>query len=122
MGAYETLTAEGVKARVVSMPSWELFEQQDQAYRDQVLPPAVKGRVAVEQAATLGWDRYVGMGGGMIGMHTLRRLGAAGGICRSKFGFTPEAVLETKPRKQAKRSELKESRAMDMQTARRPTR
>ncbi len=70
MGAYETLTAEGVKARVVSMPSWELFEQQDEAYRDEVLPPAVKGRLAVEQAATMGWDRYIGHGAAMIGMHS----------------------------------------------------
>jgi transketolase len=102
MGAYETLTAEGVKARVVSMPSWELFEHQDQAYRDEVLPPSVKGRVAVEQAATLGWDRYIGMGGGMIGMHTF---GASAPLAalQNQFGFTPEAVLE-EARKQAKRT------------------
>ncbi len=102
MGAYETLTAEGVKARVVSMPSWELFEHQDQAYRDEVLPPSVKGRVAVEQAATLGWDRYIGMGGGMIGMHSF---GASAPLAalQKQFGFTPEAVLE-EARKQAKRT------------------
>jgi transketolase len=102
MGAYETLTAEGVKARVVSMPSWELFEHQDQAYRDEVLPPSVKGRVAVEQAATLGWDRYIGMGGGMIGMHTF---GASAPLAalQNQFGFTPEAVLE-EARKQARRT------------------
>ncbi len=101
MGAYETLTAEGVKARVVSMPSWELFEQQDEAYRDEVLPPAVKGRLAVEQAATMGWDRYIGMGGGMIGMHSF---GASAPLAalQKKFGFTPEAVL-AEARKQAKR-------------------
>jgi transketolase len=58
--AYEQLTAEGIKARVVSMPSWELFEQQNQAYRDQVMPPEITARVSVEQASTLGWDRYVG--------------------------------------------------------------
>ncbi len=102
MGAYETLTAEGTKARVVSMPSWELFEAQDQAYRDQVLPPAVKGRVAVEQAATMGWDRYVGFDGRVIGMHSF---GASAPLAalQTKFGFTPEAVLD-EARKQAKRS------------------
>ena len=102
MGAYETLTAEGVAARVVSMPSWELFEHQDQAYRDEVLPPSVKGRVAVEQAATQGWDRYIGMGGGMIGMHSF---GASAPLAalQKQFGFTPEAVLE-EARKQAKRT------------------
>ena len=101
MGAYETLTGEGVKARVVSMPSWELFEQQDQQYRDEVLPPSVKGRLAVEQAATLGWDRYIGLGGGMIGMHSF---GASAPLAalQKQFGFTPEAVLE-EARKQAKR-------------------
>ncbi len=101
MGAYEALTAEGVKARVVSMPSWELFEHQDEAYKEQVLPLAVKGRVAVEQAATLGWDRYIGHGGAMIGMHSF---GASAPLAalQTKFGFTPEAVLN-EARKQAKR-------------------
>src|SRR3954454_1743829 len=60
VGAYEALTAEGVKARVVSMPSWELFESQDQAYRESVLPSNVSARLAVEQASSIGWDRYVG--------------------------------------------------------------
>jgi transketolase len=101
MGAFETLTAEGIRARVVSMPSWELFEQQDQSYRDDVLPPSVKGRLAVEQAATLGWDRYIGMGGGMIGMHSF---GASAplAVLQQQFGFTPEAVLE-EARRQANR-------------------
>ncbi len=96
MGAYETLTAEGIKARVVSMPSWELFEDQDEAYRDEVLPPDVQGRVAVEQAATIGWDRYVGQQAPMIGMHTF---GASAPLpdLQKKFGFTPEAVLERRP-------------------------
>jgi transketolase len=86
---------------VVSMPSWELFEQQDQSYRDDVLPPSVKGRLAVEQAATLGWDRYIGMGGGMIGMHSF---GASAplAVLQQQFGFTPEAVLE-EARRQANR-------------------
>ncbi|WP_439953147.1 transketolase-like TK C-terminal-containing protein, partial [Escherichia coli] len=70
VGAYETLKAEGVKARVVSMPSWDLFERQDQAYRESVLPPAVKARVAVEQGSVIGWDRYAGSEGAIVGMHT----------------------------------------------------
>jgi transketolase len=99
--AYETLTAEGIKARVVSMPSWEIFEQQDAAYKDHVLPPEVKGRVAVEQAATMGWDRYVGHGGMVIGMHSF---GASAPLAalQAKFGFTADAVID-EARKQAKR-------------------
>ncbi len=101
MGAYETLTSEGIKARVVSMPSWELFEEQDEAYRDEVFPPDVLGRVAVEQAATIGWDRYVGSKGTVIGMHTF---GASAPLpdLQKKFGFTPEKVMEA-ARKQAGR-------------------
>jgi transketolase len=101
MEAFEALTTEGIKARVVSMPSWELFEQQNQSYRDEVLPPSVKGRLAVEQAGTLGWDRYIGMGGGMIGMHSF---GASAplAVLQQQFGFTPEAVL-AEARKQATR-------------------
>ncbi|MFB0492387.1 transketolase [Methylobacterium sp. OAE515] len=93
VGAYEALKAEGVKARVVSMPSWELFERQDAAYRDSVLPPAVKARVAVEQGSVIGWDRYAGSEGAIIGMHTF---GASAPIkdLQTKFGFTPEKVLE----------------------------
>ncbi len=101
MGAYETLKAEGVKARVVSMPCWELFEAQDQKYRDEVLPPSVKGRVAVEMAATIGWDRYVGWDGVTIGMHSFG-LSAPLAALQKQFGFTPEAVLDA-ARKQAKR-------------------
>ncbi|MCJ2066414.1 transketolase [Methylobacterium sp. J-088] len=93
VGAYEALTADGVKARVVSMPSWELFERQDRAYRESVLPPAVKARVAVEQGSVIGWDRYAGSEGAIIGMHTF---GASAPIkdLQTKFGFTPEKVLE----------------------------
>jgi transketolase len=88
---YEKLAAEGVKARVVSMPSWELFEQQDAAYRAAVLPPAVTRRVAVEQASTLGWERYTGLRGAIIGMKTF---GASAPLKELlvKFGFTPEHV------------------------------
>ena len=92
VAAYEALTAEGVAARVVSMPSWELFDRQDAAYRESVLPAAVLARVAVEQATTLGWERYVGSGGAIIGMSTF---GASAPLkaLQSKFGFTPEAVV-----------------------------
>ncbi|MDA8252212.1 MAG: transketolase [Rhodospirillales bacterium] len=92
-GAWEALTRDGIRARVVSMPSWELFEQQPQDYRDSVLPPAVTARLAVEQAAVIGWDRYVGPKGRVIGMHTF---GASAPISAllGKFGFTPEKVLE----------------------------
>ena len=101
VGAYEALKAEGIDARVVSMPSWELFEQQDQAYQDEVLPPGVPGRVAVEQGSVIGWDRYVGRGGAIIGMHTFGASAPAAAL-QTKFGFTPEKVLET-ARAQAKR-------------------
>jgi transketolase len=76
----------------VSMPSWELFEKQDQAYRDSVLPPPVTARIAVEQASTIGWDRYVGAAGSVIGMHTF---GASAPLkaLLTKFGFTPDKVL-----------------------------
>lgn len=93
VGAYEALKAEGVSARVVSMPSWDLFEEQDETYRRSVLPPEITGRVAVEQAAVMGWDRYVGPTGAVIGMHTFGASAPAGSLA-TKFGFTPEKVLE----------------------------
>ena len=82
----------GIQARVVSMPSWELFERQDQAYRDSVLPPAVKARVSVEMASTFGWSRYVGMSGTSIGMHSF---GASAPLkaLQKHFGFTVENVV-----------------------------
>jgi transketolase len=91
--AYEQLAAEGVRARVVSMPSWELFDRQPDAYRASVLPPAVTARVSVEQASTLGWSRWVGVAGEMIGMHTF---GASAPLkaLQTKFGFTPERVVQ----------------------------
>jgi transketolase len=90
--AYEALTAEGVQARVVSMPSWDLFERQSQAYRDSVIPPDVTARVSVEEASTFGWSRYVGPMGESIGMHTF---GASAPLkdLQRKFGFTPERVV-----------------------------
>jgi transketolase len=74
------------------MPSWELFEQQDQAYWDSVLPPAVTARVAVEQASVIGWDRYVGRFGAKIGMHTFGSSAPLKDLL-TKFGFTPDKVL-----------------------------
>lgn len=90
--AFEQLSKDGIKARVVSMPSWELFEKQDRAYRDSVLPPAVKARVSVEMATTFGWSRYVGPGGASIGMHSF---GASAPIkaLLKHFGFTVENVV-----------------------------
>lgn len=93
LSAYEKLMAEKVKARVVSMPSWDLFEKQPQAYRDEVLPPSVTARLAIEAAAPFGWERYVGSKGDVIGM---TRFGASAPyqILAEKFGFTPEHVVE----------------------------
>ncbi|HLK33834.1 MAG TPA: transketolase [Terriglobales bacterium] len=90
--AYEKLTAEGAKARVVSMPSWEIFEQQSREYREQVLPSEVLRRISVEQASTLGWSQYVGPRGRCIGMKTF---GASAPLkeLQKKFGFTPDALL-----------------------------
>jgi transketolase len=90
--AHEKLTAEGVKSRLVSMPSWEVFEHQPKEYRDSVFPPSVTARVSVEQAGTMGWDRYVGPSGCVIGMHTF---GASAPLkeLQKKFGFEPEAIV-----------------------------
>jgi transketolase len=92
LAAYEQLEREGVPARVVSMPSWELFEQQDQSYRDGILPPDITARVSVEMGSVIGWDRYVGAAGAKIGMHTF---GASAPLkdLLAKFGFTAEKVL-----------------------------
>ena len=93
ISAYEQLTSARIKARVVSMPSWDIFEQQNDVYKNQVLPPSVRARVSVEQAATLGWDRYVGPTGKIIGMHSF---GASAPLkdVQKKFGFTVEHVVE----------------------------
>jgi transketolase len=92
VSAYETLKAEGVKARVVSMPSWEVFEHQTPEYRDSVLPPSVTARVAVEQASAFGWARYTGLTGQIIGMRTF---GASAPLKEllKEFNFTTEAVV-----------------------------
>lgn len=89
--ARDELADEGVRVRVVSMPCWELFERQTQEYRDSVLPPSVVARVAIEQAATFGWERYVGDQGAVVGMHTF---GASAPLkaLLTKFGFTKDSV------------------------------
>ncbi|HUK14485.1 MAG TPA: transketolase [Thermoanaerobaculaceae bacterium] len=91
--AHERLARKGVRARVVSMPSWELFEREDEAYRRSVIPPGVTARVAVEQASAFGWERYAGEGGAIIAMHTF---GASAPLheLQRKFGFTPERIVE----------------------------
>ncbi len=93
LAARDELGSEGIGARVVSMPCWELFDRQSREYREEVLPPAVKARVGIEQASTLGWDRYVGDGGAVIGMNTF---GASAPLKEllTKFGFTPDRVSE----------------------------
>ena len=93
LSARDELAGAGVGARVVSMPCCELFDRQPQEYRDEVLPPSVKARVAIEQASTLGWHRYVGDGGAVVGMHTF---GASAPLKMlvEKFGFTPDAVAQ----------------------------
>ena len=85
------LKSQGLAARVVSLPSWELFEEQDEAYRDSVLPAAIKARVSVEAAATLGWERYAGPEGAIIGMHGFGASAPAKDLMR-EFGFTPEKI------------------------------
>jgi transketolase len=90
--AHSKLLAEGIRARVVSMPSWEIFDHQPPEYRDSVLPPTVTARVAVEQASTFGWERYVGSSGHIIGMRTF---GASAPLkaLQEKFGFEPDRVV-----------------------------
>ena len=93
IGAHEKLTADGVRSRVVSMPSWDIFEDQPQSYRDTVLPPQVTARIAIEQGSMLGWDRYVGTAGKVVGMKTF---GASAPLkeLQRKFGFQPERIVE----------------------------
>jgi transketolase len=92
--AHEALTSRGVRTRIVSMPSWDIFENQPQSYREEVLPPKIKARIAIEQGSVLGWDRYVGPEGRVIGMKTF---GASAPLkeLQRKFGFEPERVVMT---------------------------
>jgi transketolase len=92
--AYEKLKQEGIRARVVSMPSWDLFDNQDQSYRDQVLPPAVTARLAVEAASIFGWEKHVGPKGRVIGMRTFGASAPLKDVMK-KFGFTLDNVVQT---------------------------
>jgi transketolase len=90
--AHEKLISSGIRSRVVSMPSWDIFERETQEYRDGVLPPDVTARVAIEQASTFGWERYAGAAGRVIGMHTF---GASAPLkaLQQEFGLTVENVV-----------------------------
>ena len=94
IAAHETLTSQGVRSRVVSMPSWDIFEHQPRSYRDSVLPPGVTARVAIEQGSVLGWERYVGPAGRVIGMQTFGASAPLKELLRN-FGFAPERVVAT---------------------------
>ena len=93
LDAHEKLLASNVRARVVSMPSWEIFEHQSPEYRESVLPLKVTARIVVEQASTFGWERYVGISGGKVGMKTF---GASAPLkeLQKKFGFDPSKIVE----------------------------
>ena len=92
LGAQEALKKQGVEARVISMPSWKLFEDQDEAYRESVLPSQIKARVSVELAARFGWERYVGIDGARVGMRTFGESAPLQKLIK-KFGFTVEDVV-----------------------------
>jgi transketolase len=91
LAARDRRQADGIPTRVVSMPCWELFEDQDQSYRDQVLPPAVAARVAVEAASSFGWTRWVGEHGEVVSRDDFGA-SAPGELVLEKFGFTPDNV------------------------------
>jgi transketolase len=93
VSAYEKLTAEGVRARVVSMPSTDIFDMQDEAYRKSVLPPEVKARVSVEAASVFGWEKYVGSQGAIVGMTTFGGSAPIKDLMK-KFGFTTDHVIQ----------------------------
>ncbi len=95
--AAEGLAGDGIKAQVVSMPSWDLFEKQDQAYKDSVIPPSVKARVAVEAGVELGWHKYIGDNGAFVGMSSFGT-SAPAKLCFEKFGITTENVIATAKR------------------------
>jgi transketolase len=92
VAAHEQLKKEGISSRVVSMPSWEVFEHQSQEYQDEVLPPEILARVAVEEASNFGWERYTGMGGRTIAMHCFG-LSAPAKIVAQRFGFEPGHIV-----------------------------
>jgi transketolase len=90
--AFEIMSGEGVAVRVVSMPSWNIFEKQDEEYHDCVLPTSVVARVAIERGVVMGWDRYVGRNGAIIGMHSFGASAPSSALA-PKFGFTTEGVV-----------------------------
>jgi transketolase len=92
--AHQRLVADGIRSRVVSMPSWELFDAQPKSYRDAVLPPQVRARVSIEAAAPFGWERYVGPNGAIIGVN---RFGASapGSVVMREFGLTADRIVAT---------------------------
>jgi transketolase len=109
--AHARLVREGIRSRVVSMPCWELFERQSQAYRDTVLPPSVRARVAIEAAAPFGWERYVGLDGAIIGVARFG-VSAPGPILMREFGLTPDHVVQTaKARVRAVRAGRRQGRS-----------
>ncbi len=114
--AHERLASEGIASRVVSMPSWELFEEQDKGYRDAVLPPSVTARVAVEAASPLGWDRYAGHAGDIIAMHSFGSSAPIGPLMK-RFGFTADHVYEAARRQIEGRSGEGPSRIDDRPTS-----
>jgi transketolase len=93
LGAHETLSDEGIRSRVVSLPCWEIFDRQDESYRDEVLPPSVSARVAIEEGSPQGWERYVGSAGEIIGMTTFGQSAPFADV-EAEFGFTPDKVAE----------------------------
>ena len=93
LAARTVLEGEGIPTRVVSMPCWEIFQAQPEAYRQEVLPPAVKARVSIEAGVTFGWERYVGAGGASIGLDHFGA-SAPGPVVMEKFGFTTDHVVE----------------------------
>jgi len=110
--AHDLLLAGGVRSRVVSMPSWDIFEMQTRAYRDSVLPPEVTARVAIEQASTFGWERYVGLRGRVVGMNTF---GASAPLkaLQEKFGFEPKHVAAVATEVLSSRDPLQSSSTID---------
>lgn len=108
VAAYEQLQTEGIHARVISMPSWELFESQPQQYRDQILPPEITARVAVEQASGFGWERYTGFEGAIMGMHTFG-ISAPGPVAARHFGFEPAHVVTAAKAQIARRAQKQAS-------------
>ncbi len=93
LGAHETLSAEGVRSRVVSLPCWEIFDRQDAEYRDEVLPPGAAVRVAIEEGSTMGWERYVGSDGTIVGMHTFGQSAPFKDV-EEEFGFTAAKIAD----------------------------